>query len=319
MSESALAGRCVEREWRDGGMDSVVAERMRKLFFVAPKGPPVTSAAMLARCAPRARAVGLSGHAGRGVYRRPASSAAAATPTPPPPPPHLPRPPPPPPPRDLLSLLRRGARTTHAAAAVWRALLRPGAFAVDATAGRGGDTVALARLCGPRGRVLALDVQAEALEATAAMLADASKTETALAPVDLRLACHSSLGELLRAPDAPWAGRAPSVIAFNLGFLPGSAPRPAAAAAVGVEEKEEDCVTTTPATTLPALTAAAAALAPGGAITVASYVGHAGGEAEAAAVEAALSDLDPGEFTVVAARLLNRPAAPRLAVAWKKG
>ena len=45
--------------------------------------------------------------------------------------------------------------------------VRSGAFCIDATAGRGRDTVLLARLAGPAGRVLALDVQEEAVEATA--------------------------------------------------------------------------------------------------------------------------------------------------------
>jgi hypothetical protein len=218
-----------------------------------------------------------------------------------------------PPPADLLSLLRRGGRTTHAAHAVWAAVLgsRQGAFAVDATAGRGGDTVALARLCGPAGRVLALDAQADAVEAAVAAVRaavdEAAATGQQLAPVDVRLACHSTLGDILRAPvppggAPPWPP--PAVVAFNLGFLPGAA---------------HTGVTTAPATTLAALAAAVDAMAPGGAITVASYVGHDGGAEEADAVEGALGGLDPADWIVAATRLLNRPAAPRLAVAWRKG
>ena len=38
-------------------------------------------------------------------------------------------------------------------------VLRPGDMAVDATAGNGADTLALARMVGPRGVVHAIDVQ----------------------------------------------------------------------------------------------------------------------------------------------------------------
>ena len=42
----------------------------------------------------------------------------------------------------------------------------PGAFCIDATAGKGRVAVLLARLCGPAGRVVALDIQPQAVEAT---------------------------------------------------------------------------------------------------------------------------------------------------------
>ena len=48
--------------------------------------------------------------------------------------------------------------------------LPAGGFAIDATAGRGGDTVFLARTVGETGRVLAFDIQEEAVESTRARL-----------------------------------------------------------------------------------------------------------------------------------------------------
>ena len=47
-----------------------------------------------------------------------------------------------------------------------RAHLVPGGFAVDATAGNGHDTVFLCHAVGPQGRVLALDIQQKAVDAT---------------------------------------------------------------------------------------------------------------------------------------------------------
>jgi len=213
----------------------------------------------------------------------------------------------PPPPPSLAYLIRTG-RLSNAAHAVWTALLgdrpstAPPPFAVDATAGLGGDTVGLARALGPAGRVLALDVSEAAIAGTAAALTAAEASGTPLAPVRLVRACHSTLGELL-------GGQRVDLIAFNLGYLP-------APGAAGVEAAGGPC--TEIATTVAALKAATDALAPGGAVTVASYVGHAGGPEEAAAVSVFLEALDPDTFVVCETRLSNRPRAPRLAVVYKK-
>ena len=48
--------------------------------------------------------------------------------------------------------------------------VQPGAFCIDATAGKGRDTALLCRLAGETGRVLAFDVQPEAVAQTKALL-----------------------------------------------------------------------------------------------------------------------------------------------------
>ena len=48
--------------------------------------------------------------------------------------------------------------------------VQPGAFCIDATAGKGRDTALLCRLAGETGRVLAFDVQPEAVVQTKALL-----------------------------------------------------------------------------------------------------------------------------------------------------
>ena len=48
--------------------------------------------------------------------------------------------------------------------------VRPGAFCIDATAGRGRDTALLCRLVGEQGRVLAFDIQDDAIRQTRALL-----------------------------------------------------------------------------------------------------------------------------------------------------
>lgn len=63
----------------------------------------------------------------------------------------------------LRGLLSGGARTTEAAKAAWASLVSPGDTVVDATCGNGHDTLALARLVGPHGCVIALDIQVSAV------------------------------------------------------------------------------------------------------------------------------------------------------------
>lgn len=46
-----------------------------------------------------------------------------------------------------------------------------GVFCIDATAGRGRDTAYLCELVGPCGRVIAFDIQQEAVDSTNALLA----------------------------------------------------------------------------------------------------------------------------------------------------
>lgn len=138
--------------------------------------------------------------------------------------------------------------------------LRPGDLAVDATVGNGHDTLTLARATMPGGRVIGLDIQADALSAAQGHLEAAALT----ASVTLLQQGHEQLRE---AVPADWARRISAVV-FNLGYLPGS-------------DKQ---VTTRSATTLLALDQAETLLRPGGLLSVVAYRGHPGGLVEANAV-----------------------------------
>ena len=84
-----------------------------------------------------------------------------------------------------------------------------GGFCIDATAGKGRDTAFLCRLVGPAGRVLALDIQPQAVEATNALLA-----REGLSWGRAVLDSHANL-------DAYAGPETADAVVFNLGFLPG--------------------------------------------------------------------------------------------------
>jgi len=166
-----------------------------------------------------------------------------------------------------------------------RATVRPGDHVVDATCGNGNDTLLLARLVGPNGRVWAFDIQPDAIRNTATLLEEGG----CLVQVELANIGHEHLIESV--------GGAVRAVVFNLGFLPGG----------------DTGFITQPGTTLLALEQAAEMLLPGGVVTVAMYPGHPGGDVESDAVEKWASGLSPKKFNVWHHRQLNRSeAAPYL-------
>lgn len=181
-------------------------------------------------------------------------------------------------------------------------VLRPGDCAVDLTAGNGYDTLVLAQAVGPGGRVLAFDLQAQALEKTQERLSAArvairrSEEEPAALPPGVTLV-HGSHAEL-----GHWKDLAPRGIIANLGYLPGG----------------DKALVTRPESTLSALQAGASLLAPGGRMAVVIYTGHAGGQSEAEAVEHFFSALPETDFEVLRLVVANRPQAPYLLIAGKQ-
>lgn len=183
------------------------------------------------------------------------------------------------------------------------AALRPGDLAVDLTAGSGRDTLFLFHCVGLLGRVLAFDVQAAALQQTAALAASAGATlhlhgaalefDTTLPGIHLLHQSHQQL--LACLPTAPQA------IIANLGFLPGGDP----------------AVTTRRDSTLAALEQALTALAPGGRLAVVAYPGHPAGREEAQAVDELFAALAPPDWKVLRLSVPNRRQVPFLLVAEK--
>ncbi|NGZ75935.1 class I SAM-dependent methyltransferase [Saccharibacillus alkalitolerans] len=171
--------------------------------------------------------------------------------------------------------------------------LQPGESAIDATVGTGADTLFLARTAGARGRVYGFDIQQEALDQARARLEREREGGAKLAAPELLLRSHAEMAEAL-PPEL--RGRVGAVM-FNLGYLPGA---------------EDLSVMTAPASTLPALEAALSMLRPKGILTAVLYPGHAGGGAEALAVERWAGELPGAAARVILYRQPQRPEAPYL-------
>jgi tRNA1(Val) A37 N6-methylase TrmN6 len=165
--------------------------------------------------------------------------------------------------------MNRTTLTTLAQARIAQ-VLAAGERAIDATAGNGHDTLFLARQVGAEGRVLAFDVQAQALANTARRLHEAGLSER----VELIAEGHEHLASQV---PATWHGSVGAVM-FNLGYLPGG----------------DRTRITRPTTTLAALDQATRLLRPAGVITLLVYRGHAGGDDEHQAVVDWLADLPAG-------------------------
>lgn len=163
--------------------------------------------------------------------------------------------------------------------------LSPGDRAVDATCGNGHDTLLLARLVGPEGRVWAFDIQEKALEATRTRLEQAGLADQ----VDLLLAGHETMADHVPSPV--------NGMLFNLGYLPGG---------------DRNLITRTE-TTRTALEQALSLLLPGGVLAVTAYPGHEGGNDEETMLMEWAAALPQRSFHVWSMGQPNTPAdAPHL-------
>lgn len=189
-----------------------------------------------------------------------------------------------------MSFLLRSAR--YLAQDALRQALEPGAHVVDATMGNGHDTCFLAELVGETGRVIAFDLQADAVERTRQLL----ERQGLLERCTLYCLGHEHMQEVVQEPlDA---------VMFNLGWLPGG----------------NKAITTRWETTRLAVDAALYLLRPGGLLTLCAYPGHPAGDEERERLTAHFAALRPQEFNVLHQKFLNAgPGAPECFLVQKQG
>ncbi|KRN01617.1 SAM-dependent methyltransferase [Levilactobacillus senmaizukei DSM 21775 = NBRC 103853] len=160
----------------------------------------------------------------------------------------------------------------------------PGATVVDATVGHGNDTIFLANLVGPSGRVIGFDVQATAIAATQQQL-----LLTGLGPqVTLHQTGHEHVADFLTDTTSVTAA------IFNLGYLPGG----------------DKNLTTKPATTLTAVRAILPHLPRGGRIILVVYAGHPSGKLERSALLDFCQQLPQNDYQVLRYGFINQIHTP---------
>ena len=166
----------------------------------------------------------------------------------------------------------------------------PGAFCIDATAGKGRDTALLCRLAGESGHVLAFDIQPDAISQTKALLA----AEGLNAEVILDTHAHMEQYAVPETVDC---------VVFNFGRLPGGDP----------------AVFTRAESSVAAINAGLQLLKPGGVMAIALYYGKENGYGERDAILAHLQTLDDRRFSVLCCDWANRRNDPPMPIfIWKE-
>lgn len=165
--------------------------------------------------------------------------------------------------------------------------VQPGDICIDATAGRGNDTLFLAKLVGETGHVTAFDIQQDAIDSTRELLAANGMSGRA----DVLLKSHSEMDEVAEENTV-------SCITFNFGWLP----------------KGDHNVFTNKSTSIPAIEKGLKLLKSGGVMTLIIYYGRETGFEERDALLEYLPTIDSSRFTVIEMPFVNRPNCPPIPI-----
>lgn len=168
---------------------------------------------------------------------------------------------------------------------VLESFINEGDHCIDATMGKGGDTVFLCKKVGIAGKVWAFDIQKEALERTKARLA---KHELS---AELILDGHEQIATYFREGTI-------SCIMFNLGYLPGG----------------DHSLATRPETTIRAVEESLNLLKPGGVLSICIYSGKDSGFEERDRVLDYLQTLDDKKYFIIRQDFINKGNHPPMPV-----
>ena len=173
----------------------------------------------------------------------------------------------------------RDRNTIRLAHDYWAEHIKEGDTCVDATAGRGHDTLFLCRLTGPSGKVYAFDIQEEAMVSSRERLMAEGMDATLILDSHAHLASYVSSAKC---------------VVFNFGYLPGGDH------AIGTKAKSS----------IAAIRAALNTIEPDGFVSLCIYYGGDSGFAEKDALMAYLKTLDHHAYTVMVHNFYNRPNCP---------
>lgn len=158
---------------------------------------------------------------------------------------------------------------------------------IDATAGNGHDTLFLAELTGPDGKVVAFDIQEEAIEATRLRVEGHPQVQLV----------HGSHAEM-----AAFVNEPVSAVVFNLGYLP----------------KGDHTIITKSDSTLSAIEQSIGLLKENGLVLIVIYSGHEGGGEERDAVMEYVCELPQAFYDVMRYEFINQRHSPPFLVAIEK-
>lgn len=169
--------------------------------------------------------------------------------------------------------------------------INKGETVIDATCGNGNDTLFLSKTVGSTGRVLAFDVQEQAIQATKQLLTTNERSNVSLA--------HDNHAHIINYLDTTETiGGA----IFNLGYLP----------------KSDKAIITEGKTTIVALDTILSFLKKDGIIVLVVYHGHEGGEAEKRAILKHVIHLNQKDYNVLRYGFINQKNNPPFILAIHK-
>ena len=170
---------------------------------------------------------------------------------------------------------------------VIRSQARKGGLYVDATMGKGNDTLMLCQLAGETGEVFAFDIQSQAVDATKTLLEKNETTTT----YHLILDGHENMDTYVQPSSV-------DVICFNFGYLPG-----------GDHE-----IATKASTSIVAIQKGLELLKPSGMMSLCVYSGGDTGFEERDSILEYLKDLPAKEYTVIVNQYFNRGNNPPMPI-----
>lgn len=165
--------------------------------------------------------------------------------------------------------------------------VKQGDVCIDATAGNGNDTLLLCELVGEQGKVLAFDIQEQAITNTRKRLEESG----VLKQVEVLLESHTNMSRYAE-PDSV------SCIVFNFGYLPGG----------------DHALATKKDSSIEAIREGLSLLKKGGMMSLCIYSGGDSGFEERDAILEELKMLDPKRYLVILSEYYNRPNNPPIPV-----
>lgn len=164
---------------------------------------------------------------------------------------------------------------------------KEGTLYIDATMGKGQDTLFLCRMAGGQGQVMAFDIQREAVEMTEQLLTEQGVCGRARLIQD----GHEHMDRYAQEESA-------DVICFNFGYLPGG----------------DHAIATRPETSIEAIQKGLRILKPGGMMSLCIYSGGDTGMGEKQEILSFLKTLPSREYTVIVNEYYNRGNNPPIPV-----